>query len=140
MAELSHPSSPTATDRPESSAPAKTILICEDEAVLRELFRAVLGPGYTYIEAADGIEGLELAQSHAPDLIVLDLMLPKRSGFEVLAAIREDPALRETPVVVLTAWSHVETQVERAGADRFISKPFEPLELETIVRELLETR
>ena len=115
----------------------KTLLICEDEESLRELVRAVLGPGYRYLEAVDGAEALELARSSAPDLIVLDLMLPRLSGFEVLTAIRADPGLRDTPVVVLTAWSHVAAEIEAIGADRFVAKPFEPSELETVVEELL---
>jgi CheY-like chemotaxis protein len=117
-----------------------TILICEDEPSLRELVKAVLGPGYGYLEAVDGAEALELVRAQRPDLVVLDLMLPEMSGFEVLTAMRDDPAFRDTPVVVLTAWSHVRTEVEEKGADRFISKPFEPVELETVVRELLDTR
>jgi CheY-like chemotaxis protein len=116
-----------------------TILICEDEATLRELVQAVLGPEYHYIEAVDGMEALELTRAEKPHLIVLDLMLPEMSGFEVLDAMREDPALSEIPVVVLTAWSHVRAEAEEKGADRFIAKPFEPAELETAVRELLAT-
>jgi CheY-like chemotaxis protein len=118
----------------------ETILICEDEPSLRELVRAVLGTGYRFLDAVDGVEALELARAEQPDLVVLDLMLPELSGFEVLDALRDDPALRDTPVVVLTAWSHVRAEAEEKGADRFISKPFEPAELETVVRELLDTR
>jgi CheY-like chemotaxis protein len=117
-----------------------TILICEDEATLRELVRAVLGPGYHYVEAVDGVEALELVRARKPELVVLDLMLPELSGFDVLDAMRDDPVLTGTPVVVLTAWSHVKAEAEEKGADRFIAKPFEPAELETAVRELLETR
>ncbi len=115
-----------------------TILICEDESSLRELVRAVLGPDYRFLEAVDGAEALELAHAERPDLVVLDLMLPEVSGFDVLTAMRDDPALRDTPVVVLTAWSHVRAEAEEKGADRFISKPFEPVELESVVRELLD--
>jgi two-component system phosphate regulon response regulator PhoB len=115
----------------------KTILICEDEASLRELVRAVLGPGYRYAEAADGDEALELIRTVAPDLVILDLMLPQVTGFEVLEAIRGDAAIEKMPVVVITAWSHVEAAAQEAGADRFVAKPFEPSELQAAVHELL---
>jgi CheY-like chemotaxis protein len=118
-------------------ADGKTILICEDEGSLRELVRAVLGPDYRYAEAADGADAIELVRTESPDLVVLDLMLPQRSGFDVLAAIRADPAGRAIPVVVLTAWTHATEEARAAGADCFVSKPFDPDELQTVVRELL---
>jgi CheY-like chemotaxis protein len=118
----------------------KTILICEDEEALRELVRVSLGEGYTYAEAADGVESLELAVELQPDLVVLDLMLPRKSGVEVLADLRRDRRLRETPVVVITAWTHAQQAAVAAGADRFIAKPFDPDELKTVVSELLQGR
>lgn len=117
---------------------AKTILIVEDEANLRELVRAVLGPAYRYGEAADGAEALDQVRELAPDLVLLDLMLPQTSGLEVLEAIRSDPAIRSTPVVILTAWAHYEEEARGYGADGFVAKPFEPAELQTVVRELLD--
>jgi CheY-like chemotaxis protein len=128
----------TADGRPsrQPAGSGQTILICEDEPSLRELVRAVLGPGYRYVEAVDGTAALELITA-GPDLVILDLMLPHVSGFEVLAAIRADALLRHTPVVVLTAWSHVQAEAEASGADRFVSKPFQPDELEAVVEELL---
>lgn len=124
-------------ESPVGRSDGKTILICEDESSLRELIRAVLGPGYRYVEASDGHDALELARSVAPDLIALDLMIPPTSGLEILASIRGDPAIGGTPVVVLTAWSHLESAARAAGADRFVAKPFEPAELQQVVRELL---
>lgn len=114
-----------------------TILVCDDDANLRELVRAALGDGYRYVEAADGGEALEATRSLRPDLVVLDVMLPVRSGLEVLAEIRADGHVRETPVVVITAWSHAEVDAESAGADAFISKPFDPDDLAAAVAELL---
>jgi DNA-binding response OmpR family regulator len=132
----SAPRAPAAAQR--ESLP--TILICEDEASLRELVCAVLGPGYRYLEAVDGAEAIDLARAHAPDLVVLDLMLPEVSGFDVLESLRADAELHATPVVVLTAWSHAMAEAEEKGADRFIAKPFEPEELEAAVEELLGRR
>jgi CheY-like chemotaxis protein len=133
MSELSRPLQPVAP----AQSPQKTILVCEDEPTLRELVQAVLGPGYRYVEAVDGEEALAVAESLVPDLVLLDLMLPGTSGFEVLEAIRAKPALQRTPVIVLTAWTHVEPAALAAGADRFVTKPFEPDALEAIVQELL---
>jgi CheY-like chemotaxis protein len=114
-----------------------TILVCDDDPSLRELVRAVLGSAYTFVEAADGTEALELARALEPDLIVLDVMLPGLSGIEVLEEIRGDAQLRELKVVVITAWSHAEIDVQVAGADRFVAKPFDPDELSRAVEELL---
>lgn len=114
-----------------------TILVCDDDPSLRELVRAVLGPGYRFVEAADGSEALDLARDLRPDLIVLDVMLPGLSGIEVLEAIRGDASLSSLKVVVITAWSHAEIDAAVAGADRFVAKPFDPDELSLAVEELL---
>ena len=122
---------------PVPSTDAATILVCDDDPSLRELVRAVLGPRYRFVEAADGTEALTIARELRPDLIVLDVMLPGLSGIEVLEALRTDADLRETRVVVITAWSHAELEAQVAGADRFVSKPFDPDDLSTAVEELL---
>ena len=114
-----------------------TILVCDDDPSLRELVRAVLGPRYRFVEAADGAEALALAREDRPDLVVLDVMLPGLSGIEVLEELRTDNGLSSIPVVVITAWSHAELDAQVAGADRFVSKPFDPDELSTAVEELL---
>jgi|ERR671919_1160820 CheY-like chemotaxis protein len=115
----------------------KTILICEDDFALRELMRAAVGPTYRIVEASDGNDALELVRSVDPDLVILDLMLPGRSGAEVLAALREDPRTASTPVVVVTAWTHIDEDMLAAGASRFVRKPFDPDELRNTVEELL---
>ena len=114
-----------------------TILVCDDDPSLRELVRAVLGGRYRFIEAADGTEALELAREERPSLIVLDVMLPGLSGIEVLEELRSTDSLKDIPVVVITAWSHAEIEVQVAGADRFVSKPFDPDQLSAAVEELL---
>ena len=81
-----------------------TVLVCDDEPVLRLLVRATLDRGdYTVLEAGDGDEALARARSDRPDLILLDMMMPGRSGSEVLRAVRSDPASAATPVIMLTA-------------------------------------
>jgi CheY-like chemotaxis protein len=120
---------------------ASTVLLCDDEEVLRQLVRATLDNGeYEIVEAADGDESLELARSIRPDLIVLDMMMPARSGLEVLRELRQDPALIRTPVIMLTARARQADQDEAAaaGADRYLAKPFSPLELISLVEDLLE--
>jgi CheY-like chemotaxis protein len=120
---------------------ASTVLLCDDEEVLRQLVRATLDNGeYEIVEAADGDESLELARSIRPDLIVLDMMMPARSGLEVLRELRQDPALSRTPVIMLTARARQADQDEAAaaGADRYLAKPFSPLELISLVEDLLE--
>jgi DNA-binding response OmpR family regulator len=115
----------------------KTILICDDERLLRELLRASLEDGYRCVDAEDGEAALDLARELRPDLLVLDLMMPGRSGASVLHELRADDALRETPVVVVSAWSHDEARAAVAAAERFVQKPFAPDELRAIVDDLL---
>jgi DNA-binding response OmpR family regulator len=122
--------------QPETAA--KTVLICEDDTNLRTLVRLALGDGYRYFEAPDGPSGLQLARRIHPDLIVLDLMLPGRSGLDVLIELRADDELAQTPVIVMSAWSHSDEAAVEAGADRFVPKPFDPDELRDAVLALLE--
>ena len=117
-----------------------TVLVCDNEEILRDLVRASLhGNGYRLVEARDGDEALESARRVCPDLILLDMMMPGRSGIEVLEDLRADPELQEVPVVMLTARAQAADReaAERAGADRFLSKPFSPAELSRLVEELL---
>jgi CheY-like chemotaxis protein len=120
--------------------PPKRILICDDEANMRELIRVVLDADYEFGEAADGLEALELARQLRPDLVILDMMIPRKSGIDVLAELRVEPELAAAPVVVMTAWHHLEADALAAGADRFFVKPFDPDELKEVVSELLASR
>ena len=116
---------------------SRTILICEDEAALRELVRVSLGAGYGFIEASDGSEALELVKQHKPDVVVLDLMIPGISGLDVLAQLRADQNGSRVPVVVISAWSDARDEAFAAGADRFVLKPFIPDDLRAVVEELV---
>jgi DNA-binding response OmpR family regulator len=117
---------------------AKTILICEDDQHLRQLIRVVIGEGFQFVEAHDGDEAVELALALRPQLIILDLMLPKRSGAEVLAAIRQELPPDETHVILVSAWPDADEEAVKAGADGFLSKPFEPDELLAMVNSALD--
>ena len=111
----------------------KTVLICDDEPALRELIRASVDDGYLFAEAGDGVAALELAREVSPDVVILDLMLPRLSGLEVLARLNEDEQLRGVPVIVITAWNETREDVLAAGAADFVTKPFEPDRLKKAV-------
>ena len=116
---------------------AKTILICEDDDNLRLLMRVMIGAGYTMLEAGDGDEALALAAEHRPDLILLDLMMPRMSGLDVLRRLRSDVSVDGTHIIVMSAWPDSREASLEAGADRYLQKPFEPDELTRIVESLL---
>jgi len=103
----------------------KKILFIEDEAALQKAFSEVLRRAdYKVISALDGEIALRLAKSEKPDLILLDLILPKKHGFEVLKELKEDPELKEIPVIVLTNLEKME-EVEKAlalGAKTYLVK------------------
>jgi DNA-binding response OmpR family regulator len=114
-----------------------TVLICDDEPSLRELIRVSLDGPYQFVEADDGEESLELARSVRPDVVILDMMMPRRSGLEVLNALRRDQELADMRVIVLTAQPATREQALHAGADIVMVKPFEPEQIAAAVREVL---
>lgn len=103
----------------------KTILFIEDEAALQKaLARGLMNAGYRVVSALDGEIGLQLARKEMPDLILLDLMLPRKDGFAVLAELKKDPATAKIPVIILSNFEANE-QVDRAlalGATTFLVK------------------
>jgi CheY-like chemotaxis protein len=118
-----------------------TVLICEDEPALRELIRVSLDDGpYEFAEADDGEESLEVARRVRPDLVILDVMMPRRSGIEVLTEIRHDESLASIPVIVLTAQPETREEALEKGADRVIDKPFVPADISSAVEEVLAGR
>jgi len=114
-----------------------TVLICDDEPSLRELIRISLDGPYRFVEADDGVESLELARRVRPDVVILDMMMPRMSGLEVLSAIRKDRDLADTRVIVLTAQPGTREQALDAGADVVMVKPFEPEQIAAAVQEVL---
>lgn len=113
------------------------ILICDDEPPLRELIKAALGSGYRYVEAADALEAEAQLAVEPPALIVLDVMLPGKSGLEFLRELRERRS-RTIPVVLVSAWQSETDQqaATEAGADAFLGKPFDPDALARAVSDL----
>jgi DNA-binding response OmpR family regulator len=120
-----------------------TILVADDEEDVRELVTYRLTrSGYHVIGAGDGQEAFELATEHTPDLMVLDVMMPKLDGYELTRRVRAEDALRSIPVILLTARSQ-ESDVDRGfevGADDYLRKPFNPDELVARVRVVLGRR
>jgi DNA-binding response OmpR family regulator len=115
------------------------ILICDDELPLRELIKAALGDRYRYVEAADADEADAQMSAHNPEAIVLDVMLPGRSGIEFLTELRAGTERPETPVVVVSAWQSADDEKAAfgAGADAFVGKPFDPEDLASLVEGLI---
>ena len=105
-----------------------------------QFLKAVLtSHGFIVDLAADGRTGLELAQRHPPDLVILDLLMPYKNGFEVLRDLKADEVTRPVPVIILSSNSREEDIVKAltAGADDFIVKPFRARELVARVRKVL---
>jgi DNA-binding response OmpR family regulator len=123
--------------------PSSRILIADDNPQGVELLEAYLtGTDYAIRTAADGEETLKCIREWSPDLILLDIMMPKISGFEVCKRLRANPATRDTAVLMITALdqpSDVERAVE-AGTDDFLTKPINKTELLLRVRSLLKSR
>lgn len=118
----------------------KTILLVEDVEDNRDLVVQILENEYTVIEARDGLEGLEKAKSQRPDLVLLDLALPKMDGWETARRIKADPDLNHIPIVALTAYAMEgdEAQALEAGCDAYVAKPVLPKDLRTKVRAVLQ--
>jgi two-component system response regulator BaeR/two-component system response regulator AdeR len=117
-----------------------TVLICDDEPSLRELIRISLDGAYSFAEADDGEKSLEIARRLRPDVVILDMMMPRLSGLEVLSEIRGDRELAETAVIVLTAQPSTKDEALRCGADIVMVKPFEPEQITAAVEEVLAGR
>ncbi|MFO0744848.1 MAG: response regulator [Myxococcota bacterium] len=118
----------------------KTILLADDERHIRSLVKTTLiDPRFRIVEAVDGGEALERAREHAPDLLIIDLMMPKISGVELARLVRLDPAMATTPIIMLTAVASEDggNAARAAGISAYLVKPFSPLELLERVESLL---
>ena len=105
----------------------KKILIVDDEADILEILKFVLeAQGYECITASDGEEGLNLAREVKPDLIILDVMMPKINGYKISRLLKYDNKYKNIPILMITARSQEEDKIigEETGADEYITKPF----------------
>ncbi|SRR6266496_2285932 len=119
---------------------AKRILAIEDHEENRRLLRDLLtSAGYELIEAVTGEEGLSLAETRVPDLILLDIQLPGIDGYEVTRRLKANPALRHIPVIAVTSYalSGDDVKALEAGCSGYVTKPFDPAELLAKIREHL---
>jgi CheY-like chemotaxis protein len=120
-----------------------TVLIADDEPSLRLLvYTTIESDQYQVVEAEDGDEAWQLLKEHRPDVALLDVSMPGRTGLELARAIKDDPELAATRVVLLTAKAQpadVEAGLA-AGADYYLTKPFSPLELLDVLEQTLEPR
>jgi DNA-binding response OmpR family regulator len=119
------------TDYPEAGLP-KSILVVEDDKEIRDLLSHYLAKeGFAPLPAPDGETAIAKARKEKPDLVLLDILLPKADGLEVLRAIRSSPGIEGTPVVMMTAKGSETDRVVglELGADDYITKPFSPREV-----------
>jgi serine phosphatase RsbU (regulator of sigma subunit) len=133
------------TEEGTSSAPpeAPCVLVVDDVADMRRFVGSLLGTEYRVVTARDGLEGLEKAKKIAPDLIVSDVMMPRMTGYELTAAIKNDPGhLSRTPIILLSAKADLARKIEglTQGADDYLVKPFNSSELFSRVRNLIKLR
>jgi two-component system cell cycle response regulator DivK len=119
---------------------SKLILVVEDQEDNRRIMRDLLtSAGYEVMEAVTGEEGVAEAESHRPDLILMDIQLPGLDGYEATRQIKANPDLHHIPIIVVTSYalSGDDVKAYEAGCDDYVSKPFSPRELLAKIREYL---
>jgi len=117
-----------------------TILYVEDNELNRKIVRDLLRrTAYRLLEAPDGEAGVQMALAERPGLILMDVQLPKLSGFEATRRLRADPATAATPIIAITSFalSGDEKRAREAGATAYLPKPFSPFTLLDMIRKLL---
>ncbi|MCX5963075.1 MAG: response regulator [Cyanobacteria bacterium] len=117
-----------------------TVLVVEDSVTQREMITDLLkGSGLSVSIATDGVEALEHIEGHRPDLVVLDIVMPRMNGYEVCRRIKADPKTQNVPVVMCSSKGEEFDRYwgMKQGADAYIAKPFQPTELVGTVKQLL---
>lgn len=117
------------------------ILIADDEQPIRSLVKRLLGATYIVLEAADGEAAVDMARKHKPALILMDILMPKMSGYAALRAIKTDPVTKGIPVVMLTGLdSELDKKLSKQmGADGYITKPFSLQDLKKTIGRLVKS-
>ena len=130
----------TARSEKSMDASAKTVLIVEDNELNMKLFHDLLDAhGYRTIQTRDGLEALDLARKHTPDLILMDIQLPEVSGLEVTKWLKEDDSLKQIPVIAVTAFAMKgdEEKIRQGGCEAYISKPISVMHFLETIRKFL---
>ena len=142
MSETNPPAPPQLPNN-ESFLPQSTVLIVDDNPQNIELLQAFLESlPVKIVTAIDGLDALAKVEQHSPDLILLDIMMPQMSGFQVCRRIKSDPKTRDIQVLMVTALNELGDieQANEVGTDDFVSKPVNKIELLTRVKSLLRVR
>jgi DNA-binding response OmpR family regulator len=129
--------------REESTFCRPKVLCIDDDRLLLGLVKdAIETHGFEALTATDGPSGLALAKAQQPDIILVDVMMPKMSGFEVCQHLRADPKLRGTPIIIVTAMADPELKTKglEAGANLAIPKPFNPTQIIVLIKKALELK
>jgi len=117
-----------------------TVLVVDDDPVIQRLLRVNFEmEGYEVLVAVDAVDGLERARAEHPDIVVLDIMMPRMSGLDVAKSLKADPDTASIPVLLLSAKAQEADLVagDESGADDYLTKPFDPLHLLQRVEKLL---
>ena len=120
-----------------------TVLHAEDDPDHRDMVRMALkNTNIFLIEAVDGQEALQKIEDQLPDLILLDLFMPRMDGFSVMEAVKANPRVRHIPIIVLSAWPTGDNRkrTREAGATEFVAKPYEPWQLIELIQEILASQ
>jgi DNA-binding response OmpR family regulator len=119
--------------------PPKKVLITDDSDIFRSLVEAALGKNYDILQAHDGVEACEIAKEELPDIIIMDLVMPRMSGINAIRELRSNESTSKLPVIALTSAEDDETKRKalRAGFTDYIIKPFDLVSFKSKVEELL---
>ncbi len=125
--------------QPRGSDVRKILIVDDEPYILNILDFSLDAEGYAVLQAADGEEAVRMAREESPDLVIMDVMMPRSDGFEACRRLKSDPATAHIPVLLLTARSSKEDQErgKAAGADGYVTKPFSPQRLLDKVQEFL---
>jgi len=124
-------------------AKTKTVLIVEDNELNMKLFHDLLDAhGYNILQTKDGMEALDIAREHHPDLILMDIQLPVLDGYETTRQIRTDPNLKTTPIIAVSSYAMKgdEEKARASGCDHYVTKPYSPIQLLRVIRGYLDTK
>jgi CheY-like chemotaxis protein len=119
----------------------RKILVVDDEPNVRKLLRTLLNKSFTIVEAEDGEQAVKIASAEKPDLILMDIMMPRMDGYTSCYALKREPATKSIPILILTALDlKLNMQLsEEVGADGYITKPFKPQDLLENIAQALPT-